>query len=270
MLLDIEVAGAIAPKATIVVYFAPNTDRGFLDAVTAAVHDKINRPSVISISWGAAEVHWTAQAMDAMEQVFADAALLGVTICCAAGDNGSGDGETDGAVHVDFPASAPHALGCGGTRLVAGPGGPHETVWNNGPNSATGGGFSAHFPVPAYQSGLGAGWSGRGLPDVAGNADPVSGYVVRVDGRQFVLGGTSAVAPLWAALIARLNQKLAQPVGFLHPLLYGALAVDGVMRDIVEGNNGVQQAALGWDACTGWGSPNGQKLLAALLAAPLV
>ena len=265
VMLDIEVAGAIAPKATIAVYFAPNTDRGFLDAITSAVHDKVNQPSVISISWGAAEVHWTAQTMTAFEQVFADAAAMGVTICCASGDNGSADGETDGAAHVDFPSSAPHALGCGGTRVVAGAGGLlSETVWNDGPDSATGGGFSSQFPVPAYQLALGKGWTGRGVPDVAGNADPASGYIVRVDGKQFVIGGTSAVAPLWAGLIALLNQKLAQPVGFFQPLLYGPLQAKGGTRDITDGNNGAQQAGPGWDACTGWGSPNGQALLVAL------
>jgi kumamolisin len=265
VMLDIEVAGAIAPKALLAVYFAPNTDRGFLDAITTAVHDKVNKPSVISISWGAAEVHWTAQSMTAFEQVFADAAAMGVTICCASGDNGSADGETDGAAHVDFPASAPHALGCGGTRVVAGAGGLlSETVWNDGPDSATGGGFSGHFPVPAYQQAINKNWGGRGVPDVSGNADPVSGYVVRVDGKQFVIGGTSAVAPLWAGLIALLNQKLKQPVGFLQPLLYGPLQGKGGTRDITDGNNGVQQAGAGWDACTGWGSPNGQALLVAL------
>lgn len=264
VMLDIEVAGAIAPKATIVVYFAPNTDRGFLDAVTTAVHDNVNQPSVISISWGAAEVRWTAQAMDAFEQAFIDAATMGVTICCASGDNGSTDGEKDGMQHVDFPASAPHALGCGGTRLEIGANGSViETVWNAGIDSATGGGFSTHFGVPPYQSAMETAPVGRGVPDVAGNADPATGYEIRVDGQDFVFGGTSAVAPLWAGLVALLNQKLTRPVGFLNPLLYGALK-GRVTTDITEGNNGEQKAKPGWDACTGWGSPDGQKLLQAL------
>lgn len=265
VMLDIEVAGAIAPKALLAVYYAPNTDRGFLDAITTAVHDKINKPSVISISWGAAEVNWTEQAMTQFEAAFAEAALLGVTICCASGDNGSADGETDGAAHVDFPASAPHALGCGGTKLVVGSGGAlTETVWNAGANSATGGGYSGFFAAPDYQSGLAGGNGKRGVPDISGDADPASGYVVRVDGGQYVIGGTSAVAPLWAGLIALCNQRLKQPVGFLHPLLYGALKTQGVTRDITVGDNGAQHAGPGWDACTGWGSPNGQALLAAL------
>jgi kumamolisin len=264
VMLDIEVAGAVAPGAAIAVYFAPNTDRGFLDAVTTAIHDAVNKPSVISISWGGAEVTWTQQAMTAFEQVFTDAAAMGVTICVAAGDNGSTDGQTNGTQNVDFPASAPHALACGGTSLVVNAAGvATETVWNDGPNSATGGGYSSFFPVPAYQSTLGF-TSGRGVPDVAGDADPDTGYDIRVDGQDLVIGGTSAVAPLWAGLIALLNQQLGHPIGFLNPLLYGSLQSKGVTNDITKGNNGAQQAGKGWDACTGWGTPNGQALLRAL------
>ncbi|RZK59526.1 MAG: peptidase S53, partial [Hymenobacter sp.] len=144
-----------------------------------------------------------------------------------------------------------------------------EVVWNEGPNSATGGGLSAHFAVPAYQHNLQlptATQPGRGLPDVAGDADPNTGYQVRVDGQNMVIGGTSAVAPLWAGLLALLNQKLPQPVGFLNPLLYGPLAGKGATHDIVSGTNGAFTAGPGWDACTGWGSPQGTALLAALQA----
>ena len=272
VMLDIEVAAAVAPKALIVVYFAPNTSQGFLDAVTTAVHDKINKPSVISISWGAPESGWTVQAMTQFDQAFQAAAALGVTVCCAAGDNGSGDGVGDGKVHVDFPASSPFALGCGGTRLTAASGAiSSEVVWNAGTNSATGGGVSNMFPLPAYQASAQVPPAaqpdkhvGRGVPDVGGDADPASGYQVRVDGQNMVIGGTSAVAPLWAGLIALMNQKLQHPVGFLNPLLYGSLAGKGLFNDITSGNNGAYAAKAGWDACTGWGSPNGAKLLAAL------
>lgn len=273
VMLDIEVAAAIAPKALIAVYFAPNTDKGFLDAITMAIHDTTNKPSVISISWGNPEKNWTAQAMTSFDQAFQTAAALGVTICCASGDNGSGDGAGDGLVHADFPASSPFALGCGGTKLTgSGTTITSEVVWNeNSLRSATGGGVSDFFPVPDYQHATGippsanpGSHKGRGVPDVGGDADPATGYLVRVDGQQFVIGGTSAVAPLWAGLIALMNQKLGYPVGFLNPLLYGSLVGTGSFQDITTGNNGAYFASQGWDACTGWGTPNGIKLLQAL------
>jgi kumamolisin len=274
VMLDIEVIGAAAPGAKIVVYFAPNTDRGFIDAVSTAVHDSTNKPSVVSISWGGPESTWTQQAAQQMEQVFTQAATLGVAVTVASGDNGSTDGVTDGAQHADFPASAPHALACGGTRLVIGSGAPTETVWDElaAGGGATGGGVSDLFPLPAYQvsanvppSANPGGRVGRGVPDVSGDADPQTGYRVRVDGQDTVIGGTSAVAPLWAALVARLNQGLGHDVGDLHAALY---ASRGVLRDVTGGNNGAYVASAGWDACTGLGSPDGTKLLAALKAAP--
>lgn len=270
VMLDIEVAAAVAPKAKIVVYFAPNTSQGFLDAITTAVHDATHKPSVISISWGGAESTWTAQAMTQYDQAFQAAAMMGVSVCCAAGDTGSSDSVADGKPHVDFSASSPFVLGCGGTRLVAANGAiTAETVWNDDPTrSATGGGVSGFFPLPAYQAKADvpklAGRAGRGVPDVAGVADPQTGYRVRVDGQDMVIGGTSAVAPLWAGLIALMNQRLGTPVGYLNPQIYGPLAGQGVFNDIVGGNNGSYAARPGWDACTGWGSPQGAKLLAAL------
>jgi kumamolisin len=272
VMLDIEVAAAIAPKATIAVYFSPNTNQGFLDAITTAVHDNLNKPSVISISWGSAESNWTAQAMTQFDKAFQAAASMGVTVCCAAGDNGSADGVADGKAHVDFPASSPFALGCGGTKLTtSGTSISSEVVWNeNATSSATGGGVSGFFALPAYQQSAkvpvvaGGSKAGRGVPDVAGDADPNSGYQVRVDGQSMVIGGTSAVAPLWAGLVALMNQKLGKPVGYLNPLLYGSVVGKGAFRDIVNGNNGSYSAAAGWDPCTGWGSPVGSKLLQAL------
>lgn len=265
--LDIEVAGALAPNARIVVYFAPNTDQGFLDAITTAVHDTTNNPTVISISWGSAEADWTQQAMTNFDAAFADATMLGITVCVAAGDGGSADGVTDGKAHVDFPASSPHALACGGTTLTAnGSAIASETVWNDTGNGATGGGISDVFPVPSWQAGAGVPPSsnagahvGRGVPDIAGNADPATGYIVRIDGTSTVLGGTSAVAPLWAALIARLNGLAAKRLGLANPLLY---ANPSALRDITSGSNGAYAARAGWDACTGLGSPNGAKLQA--------
>lgn len=273
VMLDIEVAGAVAPGAQIVVYFAPNTDQGFLDAITTAIHDTQHKPSIISISWGGPESSWTQQALQSFDQAFQVAGTMGITVCCAAGDNGSTDGATDGNNHVDFPASSPHALACGGTSLQgSGNNITSETVWNDGANGgATGGGVSDTFPLPDYQKNAKVPPSananhnaGRGVPDIAGNADPATGYIVRVDKQQVVFGGTSAVAPLWAGLLALINQQIGKPVGFLNPLLYGQLASENVMRDITSGNNGAYQASAGWDACTGWGSPNGANLLKAL------
>ena len=271
VMLDIEVVGAVAPGAKIVVYFSSNADQGFIDAVSTAVHDTTNKPSVVSISWGGPEDSWTEQARTQMEQAFTEAAALGVTVTVAAGDNGSTDGQSDGKQHVDFPASAPHALACGGTSLKA-TGGQitSETVWNDGAGGgAGGGGISIEFPVPSYQSSVtmptnaDTGKPGRGVPDVAGDADPETGYTILVDGSQQTIGGTSAVAPLWAALTSLINQSLGKSAGFLQPQIYVSSAQGG-FRDITEGNNGAYHAGAGWDPCTGVGSPNGTALLQAL------
>ena len=271
VMLDIEVLGSVAPGAKIVVYFAPNTDQGFIDALSTAVHDTTNKPSVVSISWGGPEDSWTQQARTQMEQILTEGAAAGVTVTVASGDSGSTDGVTDGKQHVDFPACAPHALGCGGTTLnIANGHIASETVWNELPNhGAGGGGISIEFAVPSYQSGIkmptnvDTGKPGRGVPDVAGDADPETGYSILVDGNQQTIGGTSAVAPLWAGLIVLLNASLGKPVGFLQPQIYAASAASG-FHDITQGNNVGYTAGPGWDACTGNGSPNGAALLSAL------
>jgi kumamolisin len=267
VMLDIEVIGAIAPQATVAVYFAPNTDAGFLDAITTAIHDTTNRPSVVSISWGSAESTWTDQSMTSIDEALQEAATLGVTICVASGDNGSSDGVTDGKDHVDFPASSPYALACGGTSLQAKSNSiTSEVVWNDGAQGgAGGGGVSSFFALPTWQSGLKTtnkngsttALAKRGVPDVSGDADPQTGYSVLIDGTNTVIGGTSAVAPLWSGLLARINQLAGKPVGFLHPVLYQN---PGAFRDITQGNNGDFYASTGWDACTGLGSPNGQAV----------
>jgi kumamolisin len=266
VMLDIEVSAAIAQGAKIVVYFAPNTDQGFIDAVGSAVHDTTNKPSVISISWGGPESSWTAQALSALDAACQSAAALGITITVAAGDNGSTDGGTGN--NVDFPASSPHVLACGGTTLEgSGTTITSEVVWNELANNegATGGGVSNVFPLPSWQANAkvpapsnSAG--GRGVPDVCGDADPVTGYQVRVDGQNMVIGGTSAVAPLWAGLIALSNQQNGKSAGFIQPQIYAAKTASA-FRDIVSGNNGAFSAGPGWDACTGLGSPIGAKLI---------
>ena len=261
VMLDIEVAGAIAPKAKIVVYFAPNTSRGFQDGLSTAIHDQTHKPSVLSISWGGPEESWTKQSMTTFDQVAQEAAALGVTITVASGDSGSSDGVTTGGNHVDFPASSPHVLAAGGTSLRAKSGAiSSETVWNDGTSGgASGGGYSTVFARPEWQAAV-VTQGFRGVPDVAGNADPDTGYDTLIDGEKAVIGGTSAVAPLWAGLIALLNQKVGKRLGFVNPTLYAADQSDG-FRDITVGNNGAYPARPGWDAATGWGSPVGTKLL---------
>jgi kumamolisin len=269
VMLDIEVSAAVAPGAKIVVYFAPNTDQGFIDAVSSAVHDTTNNPSVISISWGGPESSWTTQAMNALDAACQSAAALGITVTVAAGDNGSTDGATGN--NVDFPASSPHVLGCGGTKLVgSGSTITSEVVWNEQASNegATGGGVSNVFPLPSFQANANvpapsSSTGGRGVPDVSGDADPVTGYQVRVDGQNLVIGGTSAVAPLWAGLIALSNQQNGKSAGFLQPQLYSAKGA-AAFNDIVSGNNGAFSAGPGWDACTGLGSPIGTRLIALL------
>ncbi len=272
VMLDIEVAGAIAPKATIVMYYAPNSTKGFIDAITQAVHDDVNNPTIISISWGGPETIWTDQAKTNFNEVCKAAALLGVTICLAAGDAGSDDGVGDGKAHVDFPSSCPYVLACGGTNLAASNNTIiAETVWHESNDSATGGGVSEFFPLPDYQVNANVPVSvnttkfkGRGVPDLAGVADPESGYNVYISGKDAIIGGTSAVAPLVAGLIARINQLKNRPVGFIQTKIYQA---NTAFRDITDGNNITTStgkgytASAGWDGCTGLGVADGKKLL---------
>ena len=271
--LDIQVSGGGAPGAAIAVYFAPNTDAGFVDAITQAAHDATNKPSVISISWGSAESQWTQQAIDSMNSALQDAATLGVSVFVASGDDLATDGVSDGKAHVDFPASSPWAIGCGGTNIsVSGNAITGESVWNDG-TSGGGGGISDVFAVPSFQqktklpASVNDGKTRRGVPDVAGNAAPDTGYRVVVNGSAQVVGGTSAVAPLWAGLTALINQKAAKPVGFFLPTLY---ANPSWVREITSGNNKPSGSTLGysagpgWNACTGLGVPDGHALLAGL------
>lgn len=273
--LDIEIAGAIAPKAKIAVYFAPNSDAGFVDAVSHALHDSTNQPSVLSISWGGPENRWTQQAIRSFNDTLRSAAALGVTICAASGDSGSSDGAYDGGDHVDFPAASPFVLACGGTHVTASAGAgsiTKEIVWNDGSSGgATGGGVSTLFALPVWQEGLKATRADgavaplkkRGVPDVAADASPTSGYEVLIDGQSAPIGGTSAVAPLFAGLVARINGHSGKSAGFLNARLYKAASA---FNDITSGDNGTYAAAQGWDACTGLGSPNGRRIAEALAA----
>jgi kumamolisin len=286
VMLDIEVAGSVAPNARIVVYFAPGQgDQGLTDAISAAIYDSERAPSVISISWGMPEDDIDSQALDTYHRLFTAAATLGITICVASGDHGVAclDGpDWDGKIHVSHPSSDDLVLACGGTQIDDQ---NDDVVWNDetpfdssvagGGGWAGGGGISPYFRVPAYQNGLAlppslavdwpgpADRSGRGVPDIAMSA---TNYFTRVDGMESTSGGTSAVAPLMAGLVALFNQATQKKAGFLNPLLY-ANAGNGIFTDVTSGNNGIAgtvagyNAGVGWDACTGLGAPIGTKIL---------
>lgn len=276
IMLDLTMVGAIVPGARIVVYFSEFTEQGWVNVMNRVVQD--HGPTIISCSYGNPETSrsadpqsiWSNGAIIQVNQAFQMAALKGMTILCASGDNGSSDGERSSLAHADFPASSPWVTGCGGTRLVGESGKLKESVWNDGPGSAGGGGISDLFPLPDYQRNIGVPASvnpghviGRGIPDVAGDGDPVTGVTVpQMEGPPQPIGGTSAVAPLWAGLVARMNQAISAPVGFMNPFLYQHCA-SGVLNDITVGNNGRYRAAKGWDCCTGLGTPDGEKLLKA-------
>ena len=254
VMLDLCVIGALAPDAALHCYFSPNTDAGFAAAISQAVADKMD---AISISWGAPENEWSASSIAAFNAAFQAAAAAGITVTVAAGDNGSSDGES--GKHVDFPASSPYVLGCGGTSIQS-TSPVSEVVWNDGSQGgATGGGISSEFAIPSWQTKANVpGGKFRAVPDVAAVADPDTGYIIVANGEQIVVGGTSAVAPLMAALAVCVAQAIGKNVGFINPAIYGTVAT---FRDITSGNNGTYVAGAGYDCCTGIGVPVGSKLV---------
>jgi kumamolisin len=289
VMLDVDVAGALAGGAKVAVYFSTFDEKGLVDILSTVINDSANDPAVLSVSWGWDEnqpfnngILWSPAAIDHVNQSLLAVAQLGITVCVSTGDDGSEAQVKDGNAHVNFPATSPFVLAVGGTTLHARKGANGqmavtEVVWNDGPGSGTGGGVSDITPVPSWQEGkvprsINAGnFAGRAIPDVAANADPATGYFVMSGGKSAIVGGTSASAPLWASLITRINALTGARAGNLNALLYGTIGPAGVLRDITSGNNdtdglldGQFQAGPGWDACTGWGAPDGAKLLAAL------
>lgn len=284
-LLDIAVAGSAAPGAKLAVYFAPWSEQGWVDVVTTAIHDANQKPSVISISYGWPEketidgLTWTQQAIQAVSSTFQEAAVLGVTIFVSSGDSGSGCGMPDHKAHCEYPGSDPYVTCVGGTTISNVSGLSFtEDVWND--NGITGGGISDIFVAPNYPpiwqnwanlpGSANDGHKGRGIPDVAGNSDPLSGYTLWQNGQNIgAVGGTSAAAPLYAALAALANAGLGEPVGYLNPNLY-AMPYSYVFRDISDNKSNASggapgySAGVGWDACTGLGSVNGLALEYAL------
>ncbi len=294
VMLDVEVAAGVCPQAKIVLYFASFTEQGWIQALDAAIHDAANSPQVLSISWGYAEdaYIWTGQAMAETNETLKEAALLGITVCVAAGDDGSSDGVTqDGHAHTDFPASCPYTLAVGGTTVPA-LNAPADIGWKEGDGlrndngGSTGGGVSAVFARPSWQNGVGVAsvnpgaGPGRCVPDIAANADwNASPYLLVVDGQSQPNGGTSAATPLIASLITLINAQRktsgkSGPVGYLTPLLYQNSPDGGPLgasccTDVVTGDNitaavGGYRAMKGYDAVTGWGTPNGVALSAAI------
>ncbi|MBV8445311.1 MAG: S8 family serine peptidase [Candidatus Dormibacteraeota bacterium] len=263
--LDIDVIAAVAAGAAIRVYFAPNTEQGFVDAIATAARDGC---VAVSISWGAPEADWSSSGMQALDQACQGALALGTPVFAASGDRGSADGISDGRSHADFPASSPHAVGCGGTALpaltVA-----QETSWNDlaSGGGAGGGAVSDVWPLPAFQQqanpppSVNDGKVRRTVPDLAADAAPETGYRVLVGGSWYILGGTSAVAPLICAMHAVLDSAVAaahpgQRIGDFTSVLYGTLAPGGGVHDIADGSgNGQYVTRPGYDAVTGWGSP---------------
>jgi len=290
VMLDVDVAGALGGGAKLAVYFSTFDEKGLVDCLSKVINDSANDPSVVSISWGWDEnqtfnnegVIWSPAAITHCNASFLAAAQLGITVCVSTGDDGSEAQMQDGRAHVNFPATSPYVLAVGGTTLHVRPnakGAPQvkEVVWNDGPGSGTGGGVSDVTPVPSWQTGkvvpsINPGhFAGRAIPDVAANADPATGYLTMSGGKMQIVGGTSASAPLWASLIACINASIGARAGNINALLYSTIGPKGVLRDITVGDNdtdgllgGQYRAGPGWDACTGWGAPDGGKLLTAL------
>ncbi len=269
--LDLQVVAGVAPRVRIVIYFTEPTEAGYADGVAEAVHDNVNRPGVIVFTWGESEDFWPKPAREALDAALADAVRLGVTVVAAAGDDLATERRGDGKVHVDYPASSPYVLSCGGTEIAldaAGDAITSEVVWNAGARG-TGGGISDVYQVPAYQKGLALptslndGAVRRGVPDIAAAASETNGYRIVFNGGEIVTGGTSAAAPLWAAFIAALNGQRGETLGLMNRLLYGNPAW---LRPITSGNNMMfglgYSAGPGWNACAGLGVPIGAAIVA--------
>jgi kumamolisin len=293
VMMDVEILSGICPQASLTLYFAAPTSSGWIGALGRAIHDSTD-VGVISISWGAPDdgSTWTQQDRDHIDELLKDAAKLHITVCAATGDNGSSDGCTDGHAHTDFPASSAFLLAVGGTTIPAKGTTQPDVVWKEGTglddgsinDGSTGGGVSNVVPRPDWQSGVNiqtvnpGGFNGRCVPDVALNADwTVSPYFTIANGSITRNGGTSAAAPLMAALVTLINgARTNSRVGFLSPQLYQLSAPGGsntigamACTDVTAGDNvtahvGGYSASKGYDAVSGWGTPDGKKLAALL------
>jgi kumamolisin len=273
----LQLLAGLAPRAELVVRLAAPTERGCIDALAAAVHGAEPALDVLCLSWAGAEEGWSVQAARAIDEILADAAALGITVCAASGDDGAGLAPGSDTASVSLPASSPLALACGGTALSLAGGIAYEVVWNDAAlgGGAGGGGVSTLFPVPSWQEAhrpplsVRTARAGRGVPDIAAVAAPSPGLLCVLDGAPVACGGTALSAALWAALVARINQGTGGALGFITPRLYN-LPQTGAFRDILFGGNettgrvGGYFARPGWDVCTGLGTPLGEGLLRGL------
>ena len=263
--IDVETIGVVCPlpALTIVLFIAPNSMTGFYNVFNAGI---TAGATVISCSWGGPERYLPSAGVLAMNTLFQRAAAANVNIFCASGDNGSSDGVSGGGVNVDFPASSPYVVSCGGTLLVCPSASSYadarETAWTSG-----GGGVSAMFARPAYQQqgvGLTGTPTGRAVPDVSLNADPASGVYYLINGATYTVGGTSIVSPAVAACLG----GRVRPSYFLNTKLYSCANTSNnytaCFHDVRSGSNGAYGAAVKYDLCTGWGSFDGAALALAL------
>lgn len=278
--LDIEDVIGLAPHAAIDVYQAPNSIFNLYDAYNAII--SADAQKVISLSWSVCEAQEGSLAF-AENTLFQEAAAQGQSIFSASGDNGS-DGCGTGSVSVDDPASQPFVTAVGGTSLGSLGPPPTQSVWNDR-YGASGGGVSALWTMPFYQSGAPsalnvvnpqssggpcrapAGSFCREVPDVSADADPATGLAIFYNGSWQGFGGTSAAAPTFAALTALINASSAcggTPVGFANPVLYGSAGhvYSSDFNDVTSGNNGLYIARSGYDMASGLGSPQGDQLAA--------
>jgi subtilase family serine protease len=271
---DIQVVGLLAPKAKFVIYYA----NSILEAMKAALADTENKLTVISISWAGSELGYSQQEIVELNNVFHEATLKGITVLGSSGDNGALNNKS--YANVNVPVNSPYVLACGGTqiymqddKIVS------EVAWNESTQQSqigSGGGFSQRIAELGFQSASSKAYiqkfpqfepyyreGGRGIPDVAANAADASGYAIFFQGQWLKIGGTSLATPLWAGLIARMNQNLGYRLGFINPYLYQLIGSES-FRQILEGNNNLFLAAEGWNPCTGLGTPNGKELMQAI------